>query len=133
MNTLRKPEILRGEHSFRNVLIGGKAIQKTYLRAVVTSVSLPCRTPEPVLKVGFTTQRGTLTAAERNRMKRLMRESYRLNKSILLSRLKTVPMKTELVFIFSPKSEVSVDSISFACIEEDLKSILSTIATRSFN
>ena len=122
---LKKAEILRGKHSFDNVFKHGRVIETTYVRGLLSIMSKSSDTPKSIIVVGFATQRGLLNAVERNRLKRLMRESYRLNKNMLLRSVEMSQRNANLVFMYAPKIEVSFNAITFASIENDLKTILS--------
>lgn len=130
---LSKAEILRGKHSFKDVFVHGKFVETTYLQGRISFVSDPKDTSGVRISVGFTIRRGLLTAVERNRLRRLMRESYRRNKNILLSKPEMLKKRVNLIFIYSPQFEIDVSAVSFKSIDSDLKMILSTIASRWFS
>ena len=130
---LKKSEILRGKDSFDKVFRYGEVIDTPHLRGIVQLLSISKSRPQRIVHVGFAARRGGLTAPERNRLKRLMRESYRLNKDKLLSRLGTSERKANIVFVYSPRTDISINSISYSTIEYDLTTILSTIASKWFS
>lgn len=77
MFNLSKAEILRGGHDFNAVHNGGKSFAN---RALVLLVVSDERFNG---KIGFAAGKRLGGAVVRNRVKRLMREAYRLNKNFL--------------------------------------------------
>lgn len=95
--TLRKNEILRGRKNFQKVFAGGKLNSNLLTCFYVIEKQKDYRA-NPI-RVGFTLSRKIRGAVVRNRLKRLMRESYRLNKNIL--DLKAVEnFQISILFIF---------------------------------
>jgi ribonuclease P protein component len=125
-NSLSKAEILRGKDSFLHVFQCGTSIDTVHIRGIFTSEA--GKSPHGGIRVGFAIKRGLLNGVQRNRLKRLMRESYRTNKNILASS----PMQTNvaLVFLYSPKSAAGAAKVSLGQIETDVKRILSKLASK---
>lgn len=100
-HTLPKKEILRGYQSFSNVLSGGKLYQQGIVRCfLLSTVKKGAR-----IKVGFALARGIQPAARRNRIKRLLRESYRKNKQILEETIPSHGNEHHLVFMIVPEKK----------------------------
>jgi ribonuclease P protein component len=78
-HALSKREILRGYRAFSRVIASGKRISVPPIRAFI--LKNPAATT--VVRAGFSVSKGA-NAAQRNRLKRLLRESYRLNKHLTL-------------------------------------------------
>lgn len=98
-HTLPKKEILRGYQSFSNVLSGGKSYQQGIVRCFLLSTVKK----GAGIKVGFALARGIQPAARRNRIKRLLRESYRKNKQILAETISSRGNEHHLVFMIVPE------------------------------
>ncbi len=105
---LRKEEILSGYNSYSKVLKSSILISTEYLKAFVNSENI-----EPVsidltksplftdnVKVGFIIAKKKIKKSVlRNRIKRLLRESYRLNKYLI----NPLPLKLILIFSLTEK------------------------------
>lgn len=79
--TLSKSEILRGKQNFQRIYSLGKKIYKNKITCIYLIEKK--ETPENKIQVGFSVNRKIKLAVLRNRLKRLMREAFRLNKNIL--------------------------------------------------
>ena len=77
--------------------------------------------------MGIAIGRAVRRAVDRNRLKRLIRESYRLNKYQLLTRSEVLSHRVALLFIYSPKSGLAKRLPTFVQIDTDMKRILSLI------
>jgi ribonuclease P protein component len=122
--TLQKKEILRGYQSFSHVLSGGKPYQHGIVRCFVFLTTKE----EPGVKVGFTLVRGVQSAARRNRVKRLLRESYRRNKQILSETASLLGNELHMVFLVVPdKKGGTIKSPSYQDIEMGVRALLKQI------
>ncbi len=97
--TLGKPEILRGYQSFSHVLSHGTYVQHSGIRCYYIAAT---EIPPASVQVGFAIH-GVRKAVLRNSYKRLLRESYRLNKHTLLDCCMKLPTGIRCVFLLSPR------------------------------
>lgn len=102
---MRKIKTLKKNYEFKNVLSKGKF----YVGKHVILYIKDNHKKENYVGIAVNTKIGK--AVKRNRIKRLIRESYRINKNIL------VPGK-DIVFLWNKKS--SVDDINFFVINEEI-------------
>lgn len=80
------------------------------------------------MRVGFTVVRGVQPAARRNRVKRLLRESYRKNKQILAETASLLGNEVHLVFLVVPdKKGGTIKSPAYQDIEKGVRALLKQI------
>jgi ribonuclease P protein component len=125
--TLRKSEILKGKKNFQEVFNRGKKIDGSILRCYVFQKSHTVGHKPGKATVAFVVSRTVRRAVDRNRIKRLMRESYRLNKNILPVQSPIATEHPTLVFLFLTKRRTGPSLPQYAEVETDMKSILNKI------
>lgn len=96
--TFRKPERLVSRLLFERLLREGNRIQGSPIRLLW--IRSPLATPYPVQVAFSVPKRNFRRAVDRNRIKRLLRESYRKNKSGLYSLLSGRSQQYALLFVF---------------------------------
>ena len=125
--TLKRKEILRGKYIYRKIFAGGLSISGNAIRATVAPTS-PIRHEKvaPNYLVGIAVHRSVKHAVDRNRIKRWIREAYRIHKSLL--GVGTSKQGNPRAIIFTWRRHVNVPhNLSFSVIEEDVKNILKKI------
>jgi ribonuclease P protein component len=114
-HTLKKSEILRGRSKFQDIFKRGRPVDGKFIRCLVLR-ERPVREPG-LLVVGVAVARAVRRAVDRNRIKRLLRESYRANKQHL-------PADAALTLLFLWRSAKLSTMPSLNEIANDMKSIL---------
>lgn len=118
--TLPKAERICRKDEFRLLFTQGKTIVQYPLKAYYLFVE----DNEPIVKVAFAVPKNKIKKATiRNYIKRIMRETYRKNKYILLEHLKQHALLVTFVFI-------SDQPINYHLMEQNLCLILQEIKQR---
>jgi len=113
-NSFSKPEHLCGEKRITRLYTQGEAFI-AYPMRVVYLLEAKSETESSSVLVSVPKKRFK-RAVKRNRLKRLMREAYRLNKQILLDKLAEKQLQIHVSFNY-----VSDDELDYATIEKKMK------------
>ena len=127
-HTLGRSEILRGRNNFQLVFKQGRKFEGTYLRCLFLADERLKLRGGARKAVGFTAPGALKRAVDRNRLKRLAREAYRLNKEIILPKVQSSARPLALIFVYSTKVARSPRFPTFSEIEQDMKRILQSVA-----
>ncbi len=122
--TLPKSEILRGYKSFTRVITSGNSASAPPLRCYYTRTG---STPSRVL-VGFSVSRNFKKATDRNRAKRLMRESYRLSRQLLVGGSSGKKDSLQIVFTYVGNRSTPPAVGSFDSVSEAMRKLMMTIS-----
>ncbi|MCX6157864.1 MAG: ribonuclease P protein component [Ignavibacteriota bacterium] len=125
--TLGKDEIIRGYESFKRIFIKSKVIETRYLKCYL-QFDDKIISPLPV-KVGFTVSKKKVKKAyARNRIKRLMKEAYRLEKHLLSSF--NISRKFSFIVTINDSQSKSIDLLyrtGFQLFTNDMKLLFDKI------
>jgi len=113
-NTFSKSEHLCGENRITRLFTQGDAFIAYPLRVVF--IIEPRKDDEPASILVSVPKKRFKRAVKRNRLKRLMREAYRLNKQLILEKLNVKQLQIHLAFNY-----VSDDELDFIAIEKKMK------------
>lgn len=106
---MKKTKMLKKNYEFKDVLRRGNYYSGTYLEAFIKE-----NNSKEINFLGIAIGVKIAKAVKRNRIKRLIRENYRLIESNLI---------TGYSIVFLCKKTVSVDKISFENVKKDLNKI----------
>ena len=117
--TLSKVERLKSKKAINRLFTTGKSFSCYPLRVVyyldqtldVSARSIGLRFTTSVPKRNFS------NAVDRNRIKRKIKEAYRLNKSALAASQKENTGELQLMFIYTAKEDLPFDAIQAACVK----------------
>lgn len=125
--TLGKDEIIRGYESFKRIFIKSKVIETRYLKCYL-QFDDKILSPQ-LIKVGFTVSKKKVKKAYvRNRIKRLMKEAYRLEKHLLGSF--NIGRKFSFIITINDSQSKSIDLLyknGFLLFTEDMKLLFDKI------
>ncbi len=107
---LNKSERLKEKKVFEELFKNGKSLKAYPLRLVWLERVLPADSPP--LKFGIAVPKRKFSkATQRNRIKRLIREAYRLNKKVLWNTAKKNERQLFILIIYTGKEEFSLKDI----------------------
>jgi len=113
-NSFSKPEHLCGEKRITRLYTQGDAFIAYPLRVVF--MIEPKKDDEPASVLVSVPKKRFKRAVKRNRLKRLIREAYRLNNQLMIERLEEKQLQIHIAFNY-----VSDDELDYATIEKKMK------------
>jgi ribonuclease P protein component len=109
-HTFRKHERLTGVSRIRALLTKGSTVREGPLKLVGLPMVLPTNAPA---QVAFAVPKRYMRhAVQRNRMKRLMREAYRLNKEKWYAPLREQGTQCAWLFVYQSREELGLDGMA---------------------
>jgi len=120
MNTLPREESLKSRKLISELFSAGKSLSEFPVKLVYKFVEHQER---PALVTFSVSKKRFKRAVDRNRVKRLMREAYRKNKSNLLDSLIIKEKQVILMFIYGGK-----EILEYKLIEEKIIKLLKRLA-----
>jgi len=125
-HSLTKREILRGYQAFSHTISSGRSLRKGSMRCFYRTHAENGTLP----RVGFAVSRNVRTAAARNRVRRWMRESYRIRKEFLIEPTAKQAARFDVVFLFSVPSNQVLDRQIRTSIDQAISSLLKELHQR---
>ena len=121
-----KEEKLKSKKRIEQLFTEGNSVSKFPLRLVYTATNLPNEVP---IQAGVSvTKRNFKKAVTRNRIKRLMREAYRLHKNDVFNKIST---SYAFMFLYIGRQEPTFEEIEKSMIRLLQKFIEKTEATNT--
>jgi len=115
-------EMLRGFGTFTRVISRGKRYENQPVKAFIISSS----SRKTSLHVGYTVTKKIRMAAQRNRIKRLMREAFFAKKVEFIRKISPGTL-VEIVFMYTGRTEIAPTMVRFSSIAQALSAICSMI------
>jgi len=126
-NRLKRSEIIKGKNVFRFIYKNGIRINGELLRCHLVSRTYFSPGVSNIL-FGVVVQKYIRRSVDRNRIRRLIREAYRINKTILQRKLIHCSSQVALLFVFRKLDSVHSQLPTYIEIEEDVKNLLEKIS-----
>jgi ribonuclease P protein component len=118
--TFKKEERLCSKIEIDNLFANGKSLFVYPFKVIYSYTDSDSRFPAKVLI--SVPKRNHKRAVARNLIKRLFRESYRLNKNLLYSKLNDSDKKLNIAFVY-----ISKDKLDYKIIEKSVVDLLNRI------
>ncbi len=125
-HTLRKKDVLRGRKSFDLLFKRGERFSGTAIRCLVVRTTADAKAAAPSVIVGFAVPKSVKRAVDRNRIKRFLRESYRLNAHLLTQEQRK--RGATILFLLSHKKGSLEGLPSYHDVEQDMKHLLQLVS-----
>jgi ribonuclease P protein component len=123
---VKREGTLRGFESFNRVFTGGRRVAGPLIQCVYLLES----SRPPSLRAGYAVSHKSYPAVRRNRLRRLMREAFRLESNPLREAVLHHRMSADLIFLFRPKSEVHVDRLTIFPVRTEIAGFCKRIRER---
>ncbi len=133
--TLKKSEILRGRKNFQLLFEQGRKFEGKCLRCLFVRDLHQQEGDGPKVKFAVAISRSIRRAVDRNRIKRLVRESYRKHKEVVLDAAASCPKPVALVFLYANphRKGDALKLPSYQEIDQDVQELLRMIVRKEFS
>ena len=108
-NGLSKAERIYHRDDIRNLWSKGDSLVERPIRMVYLKLEKDDTAPIQIMTVA--PKKRYKTAVQRNRIKRLLREAYRLNKSNLIKTAEEQGIRIAIMFIFNGKDTITFEAL----------------------
>ncbi|MCC6397214.1 MAG: ribonuclease P protein component [Bacteroidetes bacterium] len=123
---MRREGTLRGHESFDRVFSEGRRVAGTLIHCMYLLEA----SDQPSLRAGYAVSHAKYHAVRRNRLRRLMREAFRLESHPLRQAVVHHRVSADLVFLFRPKSDVHVERLTVSPFRTEIAGFCERIRER---
>jgi ribonuclease P protein component len=128
-----KSEIIKEKSHFKNIYERGIEFRGKILRCMVVRTESNEMFGKGKVVFGVSVGRNVRLAVNRNRIKRLVRESYRRNRNLIKTPSEKATPTTAMLFTFRQKRGTIFKLPTFNEVENDMKNILNQILDGTIN
>ncbi|MBA4311807.1 MAG: ribonuclease P protein component [Chlorobiaceae bacterium] len=128
-HALPRKEVVRGKKRFDFIFRNGKKINGNLVRSFILLKGE--NNQKKTILFGVKVSRNIKRAVDRNRIKRIIRETFRLNKS-LLGNVSTKQSRISAILFFYPGKQQALSKPSFSHLRDDVISIINIIGQSHF-
>jgi len=117
-------QTLRGRGAFESLFASGQRAQGSLMRCLfIIGTDFPGR-----VEVGFAVPKRLGKATKRNRVRRLMRESFRREEKMVTAALQEVRRSAKVAFVFkSPIASAGVGRVELAGVHRDMTKLVAAV------
>jgi len=128
-----KSEIIKKKKYFKNIYERGTEFSGKILRCLVVRTEPNEMFVKANVVFGVSVGRNVRLAVDRNRIKRLVRESYRRNRNLIKPLSEKATCTTAMLFTFRQKRGTIFRLPTFNEVENDMKNIINQILDGTIN
>lgn len=129
--TLPRSMILRGYDSFSEIFQKGIVIRGTIINCHLCLRASPEKRGHSPMRVGFAVPKRVVSkAVERNRIRRIFREIFRLHKESLIRSALSKKLFVDLVIVFSGRNTKDIRRLDFDTALREWQALLPKIESR---
>ena len=108
-STFHRMERLRGEKNFAALIADGKAVNEAPFRLIGKILEKKASDKDAIVRIGFAVPKKHIPlAVGRNRVKRLLRESWRVNKERWIEQVRQRGVRCHWLIVFQGRQPVSL-------------------------
>jgi ribonuclease P protein component len=123
---VKRKETLRGRDVFSSLYASGRRADGELIRCLFLLENASTAD----LLTGFAVPRRTCNAVRRNRLRRLMREAFRLEREAFVSALRDSQCSARVLFIFKGKRDLPLERVKISPVREDIAKLCGAMISK---